>query len=105
MIIDHRTYSVIPGKLPEFLKVYKELGFETQSKHLGNLLGFFTSMDIGELNQVVHMWGYESLQDRADRRAQLAADPNWGAYLAAAMPLLQKMENKILNPTDFSPIK
>ena len=38
MIIDHRTYSVIPGKLPEFLKVYQELGLETQKKHLGGLV-------------------------------------------------------------------
>ena len=35
---------------------------------LGPPLGWYISMDIGELNQVVHLWGYESLADRASRR-------------------------------------
>lgn len=101
MIIDHRTYTVHPHKFGEFLKIYEELGFEVQKKHLGNLIGWYTSMDIGELHQVVHLWAYESLQDRVDRRANLAADPDWPKYLKEALPCLQKMENKILSPAPF----
>jgi len=98
MIVDHRTYDVIPGKLNAYVELYKTLGWPLQKKYLGNCLGWYISMDIGSLNQIVHMWGYESLQDRAERRAKLAADPAWGAFLAQGMPLLQKMENKILTP-------
>lgn len=98
MIVDHRTYDVIPGKLNAYVELYKTQGWPLQKKYLGNCLGWYISMDIGSLNQIVHMWGYESLQDRAERRAKLAADPGWGAFLAQAMPMLQKMENKILTP-------
>ena len=101
MILDHRTYTTHPHKFGEFLKIYKELGLDVQTKYLGNLVGWYTSMDIGELHQVVHIWAYKDLQDRADRRAQLAADPAWGKYLAEALPCLQKMENKILSPAPF----
>ncbi|MEC9265588.1 MAG: NIPSNAP family protein [Pseudomonadota bacterium] len=101
MIVDHRTYSVIPGKLAELLKIYEELGLPPQRKYLGEPIGWYVSMDIGELNQVVHMWRYEDLADRAARRAKLAADPGWQAYLKQGMPLLQKMENKILSPAPF----
>lgn len=101
MIVDHRTYTLIPGKLPEFLKVYEELGLPLQRKYLGEPVGWYVSMDIGELNQVVHMWGYQDLNDRAERRAKLAADPAWGEYLKAGTPFMQKMENKILNPAPF----
>lgn len=101
MIVDHRTYDMIPGKLPEFLKIYEEMALPLQTKYLGAPVGWFVSMDIGELNQVVHMWKYDDLTDRAARRAKLAADPNWGAYIKAAMPLIQKMQNKILAPAPF----
>jgi len=103
MLVDHRTYNVLPGRLPEFLQIYKEIGMEVQREKLGNLMGYYVSMDIGELSQVVHLWGYESLEDRARRRAELAAEPKWQEFLKAGLPLLSKMENKILMPTDFSP--
>ncbi|MCM5572188.1 NIPSNAP family protein [Burkholderiaceae bacterium FT117] len=101
MLIDHRTYQVHPGKLNEFLKIYGEQGLPIQKRYLGEPFGWFVSHDIGPLNQVVHMWKYESLADREQRRAGLAADPDWQAYLAKASPLLASMENKILRPAPF----
>jgi len=101
MIIDHRTYTIHPSQFGEFLGIYKEFGFDVQKKHLGDPIGWYTSMDIGELHQVIHLWGYKDLQDRADRRASLAADPAWGIYLGQGLPCLQKMENKIITPAPF----
>lgn len=101
MIIDHRTYTLYPGKIPEFLKVYEEKGYPLQLKYIGQPVGWYVSMDIGELNQVVHMWGYEDLADRAAKRAALAADPAWAEYLKLGMPFMMKMENKILSPAPF----
>lgn len=104
MIIDHRTYTAHPGKLPSFLKVYQELGKPIQWPILGEPIGFFTSIE-GELNQVVHLWRYDSQADREARRAKLAVAPGWSDYLAAATPFLLRMENKIIVPTAFSPMK
>jgi len=101
MIIDHRTYTAHPGKLNDFLALYAEQGFPVQVSYLGNCIGWYTSMDIGELNQVVHLWQYQDLADRAERRAKMNADPTWQAYLQAATPFLQKMENKILTTAPF----
>jgi len=101
MIIDHRTYTLHPGKLPQFLKIYEEKGFPVQTRHLGAPVGWYVSMDIGPLNQVVHLWAYDDLNQRAARRAAMQADPEWSAYLAEATPLLQHMENKILSAAPF----
>ncbi len=101
MIIDHRTYNVIPGQLNHFLKVYETQGYPLQLKYLGDCRGWYFSMDIGELNQVVHLWAYKDIADRAARRQKLNGDPDWQNYLAEALPLLQKMENKILSPAPF----
>jgi hypothetical protein len=104
MILDHRTYTLVPGQLGPLLEMYGSEGYAIQSGHLGVPFGWFVSHDIGELNQIVHIWKYADLMDREARRARLAADPRWTAYLAKAAPLIQKMENKILRGTAFFPI-
>jgi hypothetical protein len=57
------------------------------------------------LNKVVHIWGYEDLDDRLDRRAKLAAHPDWPAYLDVALPLIVEQENRVLIPASFSPAR
>ena len=104
MIVEHRCYTLTPGKLPTFLKVYEEMGAPVQVPILGNLIGAFTT-EVGTLNQYIHLWGYESFADREKRRAELAAHPDWPRYLEQAVPLIQLMETKICIPAPFSPIK
>ncbi|MFO1038342.1 MAG: NIPSNAP family protein [Geminicoccaceae bacterium] len=101
MIIDHRTYTLHPGKLQTYLATYDRLGRELQWKHLGDPIGWYVSHDIGELNQVVHLWRYESLEDRARRRAALAAEPGWQEFLKEGMPMIQHMANKIVTAAPF----
>ena len=96
MIFDHRTYTFRPGVMKEFLKLYETAGYPVQVRHLGEPVGWFVCTDIGPLNQLVHIWRYDSLDDRAQRRARLAEDPAWQAYTAQLHPLLVSMENKIL---------
>lgn len=106
MIVDHRTYSCHPGKLSQWLELYETVGLPVQKKYLGNLIGFFTT-EVGPLNQVVFMWGYDSMGDREQRRAEMAKDPDWQAFRAksAALGALRSQENKILAPASFSPIR
>jgi hypothetical protein len=51
------------------------------------------------------MWGYTDLADRTKRRAAMAADPAWQAYLQKSREYMKTMNNKILVPTTFSPTK
>lgn len=104
MIVEERIYTCYPGKVPEFMKIYETEAMPLQVPILGNMIGFF-STEVGPLNQVVHMWGYEGLDDRATRRAKLMALPEWPSVIAKLFPLLMEMENKILVPTAFSPIR
>jgi hypothetical protein len=102
MIVEERIYTALPGKAAEYVRMYTEEGFAIQRPILGNLVGYFTS-EIGTLNQIVHMWAYEDLADRAARRATLLSDPRWKAYSAKVTPLLLNQENRILVPAPFSP--
>jgi hypothetical protein len=104
MILDHRTYTLHPGRLGEFLKIYQAEGWPVQTEYLGQPYGWFVSNDIGALNTIVHIWKYQDLLDRERRRAALFADARWNAYLGKVTPMLARMENTILRGTPFFPI-
>lgn len=103
MIIEKRTYTFHPGKVQEFLALYEREGLAIHTKYLP-LIGYFVS-DIGTLNQVITMWGYESMADREEKRAALYADPDWIAFGPKTTHFIQTMETMILKPTGWSPIK
>lgn len=104
MIVEQRTYDFQPGTLPKFFQLYEETGArEMQQRILGGLMGYYIS-EIGQLNQTVHLWRYESLNDRAERRAALMAEEQWRDFLAQVTPMIHKQDSKILLPTAFSPV-
>src|SRR5205085_7616252 len=104
VIVEERIYTLQIGAVPEYLRLYEEEGLAIQTRILPRMIGYF-STEIGELNQIVHMWAYESLDERTERRAELNADEGWKAYVEKIRPLLVTMENKLLIPAPFSPIK
>ncbi len=102
MIVDLRIYTCQPNRMAEFVKLYETMAWELQKKYLGRCLGWYTTVE-GPLNRVVHLWAYDSQADREQRRAAMAADPAFQAYLAKAAELgvLQEMENRIVAPAPF----
>ena len=68
MIVEQRDYHVFTGKLNEVVRMYETEGIELQQRHLGNLIGVFTT-DIGALSTYTSMWGYASYAEREERRA------------------------------------
>jgi hypothetical protein len=103
MIVEERIYTLHPGRVPDFLNTYESSGLAIQKPILGTMVGYF-STEFGPLNQIVHMWAYKDLQDRAERRARLQKEPGWQEYLQKARPFLVTQENKILIPAPFSPV-
>ena len=104
MIVEERDYKVRAGKLGQFVSTYGTYGLPIQQEYLGTFHGYFTT-EIGELNHVVAWWSYESLDDRASRRARMLADPRWHDYLAKVDGLLETQNSRILVPTAFSPLR
>lgn len=99
MIYDHRTYCCRPGTIKKHLALYTEHGFPAQKRILGAPV-VFAQVETGDVNSFVHIWAYEDAADRAARRARLAADPDWQAYLkkSAEAGYLVSQINKILTP-------
>ncbi len=104
MVFEMRTYTLKIGKVHEYLKLFEEIGLPIISKY-SKLSGFWYT-EIGELNQIVHIWEYESLDDRTERRKALYQDQEWiEKFIPLVLPMFEKQENKILYPANFSPIQ
>jgi len=83
---------------------YETHGLALQKKYLGTFHGYFIS-EIGELNHVVALWAFESLDERDRARSAMLADPLWQAYLEKVTELIDIQTTRILKPVSFSPIK
>ena len=95
MIYEIRTYDLKHRSVPEF-------GRRTAKKMAGRLeyssLGGFWHTEVGPLNQVVHIWPYDDLNQRADVRARVVADGNWPPD---NNEFIVNMQTEILNPAPF----
>ncbi|MCC3359464.1 NIPSNAP family protein [Bacillus sp. REN16] len=105
MIVEQRTYDINPGTpLTDFLSNYEMLGLEVQKRILKGFLGYFTN-EFGTQNQVTHFWAFKDLEDRREKRAELAASPEWQECISVVRRMIVRWENKIMYPTNFSPIR
>lgn len=104
MIVEERIYTMHPGQIGHYVKAYAEEGLAIQKPILGRLVGYYTT-EFGPLNQVIHMWGYESLAERSERRAKLFADQSWLTYLGKVRGYIATQESKLLIPAPFMKVK
>ena len=97
MIYELRTYTVKPGTLGDMVKAASTVSRDIRGDNYGKLEGYW-STEIGPLNQVMHMWSYDSFDERARLRAELAKNPRWtGEYIPLIRPLLVRQDVRLLN--------
>jgi hypothetical protein len=104
MIVDVRTYTLIPRRMPKYLELFEKQALPVMRRHGLELMGYYLSQ-IGPLNQVVHLWRYDSLADMERKRAARDSDPAWGEFLAATEGMVLAQENKVMRPASFSPVR
>jgi len=76
MINELRIYTLKAGMGAEAAKNSGTVGRDIRGDNYGKLEGYWIT-EIGSLNQVVHLWSYESLNDRARLRAELQKNKRW----------------------------
>lgn len=102
MLLDHRTYTCRPGTIKKHLALYEKMGKEPQFRNLGEPLAYLAT-ETGNPNQYIHIWVYENAGDREAKRAAMAADPAWLAYIqeSAKLGALEAQENRLMQPVAF----
>ena len=99
MIYEFRTYDLKPHSLPEVEKRFAE-GYETRKKF--SQLAAFWHTEIGPLNQIIHVWGYKDLGERA-RIRDTAVKEGAGKWPPKTAEFLVRQRSEIFVPFDFSP--
>jgi hypothetical protein len=60
--------------------------------------GYWTA-EFGALNQIWHLWKYDSLNDRERLRGELAKNEKWTkGYVPVIRPLIQRQDLRVMNP-------
>jgi hypothetical protein len=104
MIYELRTYQLVVGGLPTYLELAKTKILPCIAEHGIKPVGFWHT-EIGDLNQVVHLWAYADLNERQAKWAAWAKDPRRAEVLAQLKAIVVHQSNKILSPTEFSQLK
>lgn len=97
MIIEMRTYTLKPGATPDFEKAF-EAGLPHRVK-LSPLGAFFRS-EVGPLNQVIHIWPYESFAEKDRIGAEARKTGHWPPKVRDFMVT---QESKVFQAAPFSP--
>ena len=97
MIYEIRTYQLKTGLLSEY---WKRFGEKLPGRSELSSLGGHWYTDVGRLDQMVAIWPYESIEQRADvrRRAEAAPNPVWPPDTST---LIVDMKSEIYRPAPF----
>lgn len=97
MIIEVRTYQLKPGQVPEF---EKRFGEALPAREKFSKLSALWHTEVGPLNEVTHIWTYDSLDQRAQVRAAAIEAKAWPPPTG---DLIASMQSEIFIPAPFSP--
>ena len=95
MIYEVRTYDLKPGTVAQFEEAFGEAVPYRQEY---SPLAAFWHVDIGPLNQVIHVWPYENLGERERIRAEASKDTHWPPPNNGA---ILNMNSEIWSPAPF----
>ncbi len=102
MIYELRTSTVKQRSLAEVVKA-AGMSLDVRKDNYGKLEGCWQT-EIGPLNQVMELWGYQDLNQRARLLAELNMDPRWNAECFPLLrPHLMRQEIRLLN--EVRPLK
>lgn len=104
MVIDYRAYTFKPGTVPVFLDLFERIGLPVQNRILGRetFIGIYRT-EIGNVNQVIHMWRYADAEERTRKRALLYQDAEFMEYVLKVREMMTHQEVRLLVPADFNP--
>ncbi len=107
MIYEYRVYEAAPGKLEALNSRFRNHTLEIFERHGIKNIGYWTA-GVGDYSdRLIYIVAFEDEGRRAEAWASFRADPEWNRVRSeseADGPLVSRIYNSILNPTDYSPL-
>ena len=108
MIYELRIYTAHPGKMAALQARFRDHTVGLFEKHGMTNVGYWVNTIGGRNDELWYMLSYDDLAARQTAWAAFADDPEWQKAQAeseADGPLAHHIENRIMTPTDFSPLR
>ena len=105
MLYELRRYDVAPTKLPALLDRFGSFTVNKWKEYGFRLIGFWTPVFAEKSNQLIYIWGWESLEERTKKNAAWRADPERAKKWAENEkdgPLVNRVHNQLMEPTAYS---
>ncbi|KAJ2848742.1 hypothetical protein GGI22_005671, partial [Coemansia erecta] len=101
-VYELRSYTLKPGMLLEWEQNWR-VGVECRRHHEEPMGAWFSQL--GDLNQVHHLWQYPDLHVRKKVRESAWSENGWPETVLNTVPLIQSMSSRIMLPMAFSSLK
>ena len=108
MIYELRIYTAHPGKLQALQARFRDHTCRLFEKNGLKNVGYWVNTVGGRSDELWYMLAFDDLGARQKAWAAFQADPEWQKARAASEadgPLVHHTENRIMTPTDFSPLR
>lgn len=93
-LYEWRTYHLKPDAVPDYVAICDETAALRKSINPA-LKAFFQVETGGNVNEVRHLYCWDSVTHRATVRAEGAANPEWRAFLKASLPMVASMKSEL----------
>ena len=97
MIVEFRTYTLKPGSTPQF---EERFGAALPARAKLSPLAAFWHTEVGPLNRVIHVWPYETMDERTRIRGEATKLEGWPPN---AREFVVEQKSQIFIPAPFSP--
>ena len=107
MIYELRIYDAVPGKLPALNDRFANITLGYFEKYGMNVVGFWTD-DVGVSNRLTYMLSFDDMAQRDKAWAAFRADEKRAKAFAETErdgPLVARVQNTIMKPTAYSPLR
>ena len=108
MIYEYRVYESMPGRLPELHARFRDHTLGIFERHGFKNIGYWTAEGGDYTDRLIYIVAFEDEGARERAWAGFRSDPEWQRIKAeseANGPLISKVFNTLLTPTDYSPMQ
>lgn len=108
MIVEMRVYHCAPTRLPALLARFRDTTLGYFKQYGIEQIGFWTTVVGPDNHALTYMLKWDSMAQREERWTAFANDPDWIAERNATekdVPIVTRVENSFLAPTDFSALR
>ena len=108
MIYEYRVYEAMPGRLPDLHARFRNHTLKLFQRHGFRNVGYWTASVGDYSNRLIYIVAFENSEQRDQAWAGFRADPEWQRVVAqseANGPLVARVFNTLLTPTDYSPLQ